>query len=62
VADSRRENFDVHAEEEAQLLRCLLCQQWIEADHEEALAFERARAAGAAGETAGGEASFDVLR
>jgi hypothetical protein len=62
VADSRREKFDIHAEEQAQVLRCLLCQQWIEADHEEALALERARAAGTADETAGEETRFDVLR
>jgi hypothetical protein len=62
VADSRRANFDIHGEEQARLLRCVLCQQWIEADHEEALAVERARVTGVAGEMARGETSIDVLR
>jgi hypothetical protein len=61
VADSRRENFDVHREEQARRPRCVLCQQWIEADHEEALAVERARARGTTGETAAGETGLDVL-
>jgi hypothetical protein len=37
VADSRRARFEVHTEDQARLLRCLLCQQWIDADHAEAL-------------------------
>jgi hypothetical protein len=62
VADSRRERFDIHIDEEARLLRCLLCQQWIEADHEEALSLDRARMAGGGPEGATGETHFEILR
>ncbi len=62
MADSRREHFDIHREGQARLLRCVLCQQWIEADHEEALAVERAQATGIAGEGGREETSFDALR
>lgn len=62
MADSRRENFHIHGEEQARLLRCVLCQQWIEADHEEALTVDRAHAAGIVGERTSGETRFDVLR
>ena len=62
MAESRRQRFDVHAEEEARLLRCLLCQQWIEADHEEALALHRDRSAWDEATSEILDSRFDVLR
>jgi len=62
VADSRRERFGIHSEEEARLLRCLLCQQWIEADHEEALSLDRARTTAGGPEGVAGETHFEILR
>lgn len=62
MAESRKERYEVHGEERARHLRCVLCQQWIEADHEEALALDRARDEGEGTDPAGGETGFAVLR
>jgi hypothetical protein len=62
VAESRRERYGAHGEERARQLRYVLCQQWIEADHEEALALDRAREEGEAGEPTRDETGFAVLR
>jgi hypothetical protein len=46
VDESRRRRYDAHGEERGRQVRCVLCQQWIDADHEEALALERAEEKG----------------
>ena len=61
MADSRRGLFEIHAEEQARLLRCLLCQRWIETDHEEALALDRARTTTITREVASGEAGLGLV-